>query len=1069
MAVNQKVVCHTQAELDAAYQAMSKGEGGEILLASGVTFQFRAWDLDQSRNEAPVTIRSLDPNAPAKMEMVRLNGIDNVTFEDFSLHMGNDSPYGASGMIDLNNCSGITVRNCEMTGAAGGPPGTVEEHEVAANAAVVRNSEEIVFEGNEISGLNQGLAFLDCRDVTVKNNDIQKMQGDGIRIGGVEGMEVAGNYIHDLIGSEYDFNHADMIQLWGTGTTITNKDILIKENVLDTGNGAQYQMIFGHNEEFGDNGRYFENIEIEGNVLFGSHYHSISINHTKDAVVRNNTVLYNKSVYSVEEDGTFTSVSEAGAIDIRGTGAVVEDNIARTVQNAGTNQLLETGGSQENDYRSHFINVEAGGDGDLRDLMLRPDSPLNGVAGSRLTWATAEADSLTAVADVTVSDFDHSLVTLSAEFSRGPDGYAAGNGAKFLWIFADGTTRSGAVVEHDFETAGRHEYTLVATLPDGSRDIISRSIEIESPHVFDLTFPGQEWADSADGEAGITLADGASVQDGWLEIGGRSRLEVSRSTEGLFNLDGFNLGITIERESGAEGTFLELPRSLSASIDAEGHVRFTLTTDEGEFTLISGEAIFADEQPHQLNFVYDGKLGSLALIADGQLSDTIGAHGTTNPELYWGMTIGRPWGEALPARVKDVYFLNESISRDGRQPYDFSAEAEPSFLGYLFWDASGVEAIDLDYSLSGPGPWTPEGINISENQLTLTRQNDVFYEAEAFSLSFDLQLNEAGGHGTVVYLHDTLELTLNEAGQLVLRLNTSEGWEQIATAPAAWDEEVHSISIAYDGAENSLQLIVDGTLAASGTHSGETPEIKYWGVSFGHPWADSSLDAMVNYISVSSAGEIQDGAPGAGSTYDFAAHDLSGESVLAFDFEGGQLADLSGGGATVDTPEGNLVFSEERGSQVLQVTSGTAAAEVSREYDALYEQDDFVFALDLKSESENGRSVFGVHKAFRLDVADDDLVFRMTTSEGQFEVATDGDVLADRGWHAVEISYSDSLGVLQISVDGVLADTVAAGGQTPEREYWGLDLGSKWGRGFEGQIDDFAFMTDVNADHFDLF
>lgn len=1065
----QKVVCRTQEELDAAYKAMSAGEGGEILLASGTTFQFRAWDIEQSRNEAPVTIRSLDPDAPATMDMVRMRGIENVTFEDISMHLENGAPHGASGMINLNSCSGITFRHCEMTGAAEGPPGTIENFDVAANASVVRNSEAIVFEDNNISGFNHGLAFLDCRDVTVKGNEMKEMQGDGIRIGGVDGMQVAGNYLHDFIGSTQEFNHSDFIQLWGGGISVNNKDILIIENILDTGGGPQYQMIFGHNEGLEENGFYFENIKIEGNVLFGAHRNSIAIDNTKNAVVVNNTVLNNADAYKIESDGSHAAVSMVSTIDIGGTGAVVENNIAHNIQNAGSNTVLGTGGDPASDYRDHFINAEAGGDGDLRDLMLRPDSPLNGVAGSWLTWADSNADSLTAVADVTVSDFDHSLVTLSAEFSRGPDGYAAENGAQFLWIFADGTTRSGPVVEHDFETAGRHDYVLVATLPDGSRDVISRSIDIESPRVFDLTFSGQEWADTADGEASIALAGGAAIQDGWLQIGGQAHLEVARSTEGLFSLDSFNLGITIDREDGAEGTFLELSRTFSARIDTDGHVWFTLITDEGEFTLVSGDALFADEQPHQLNFVYDGDTGSLALMSDGKLTDTIEAHGTTNPKTYWGLTVGRTWGDTLPAQVKDVYFLNESISRDGSQPYDLGPDAEPSFLGYLFWDDSGVEAVDLDYSLSGPGPWTPKGINISENQLTLTRQNDVFYEAEAFSLSFDLQLNEAGGHGTIVYLHDTLELNLNEAGQLVLRLNTSEGWEQIATAPAAWDEEVHSISIAYDGAETSLQLIVDGTLAANGAHSGETPAIKYWGVSFGHPWADSSLDATVNYISVSNAGEIQDGAPGTGSTYDFAAHDLSGEAVLAFDFEGGQLADLSGRGAPIDTFEGSLVFSEERGSQVLQVTSGTTAAEVSREYDALYEQDDFVFALDLKSESEGGRSVFGIHKAFRLDVADDDLVFRMTTSEGQFEVATDSDVLADGDWHAVEIAYSDSLGVLQISIDGELADTVAAGGHTPEREYWGLTLGSKWGRGFEGQIDDFAFMTDVNADHFDLF
>ena len=1061
MGKEQKVICHTQQELDMAYKNLSQNEGGEILLASGVDFQFRAWDLDQSQDEAAVTFRSLDPGSPATLETVAIHGIDNVTFEGLYMHLAHDAPKAASGMISVTNSNNITFQSCEMEGDAKGAPGTIDGFEAAANAAVIRDSQNVTFKDNVISKFYQGLAFLDSRDVTVSNNDITALQGDGIRIGGVSGMEISGNHIHDFIGSTQDFNHTDFIQIWGANITVNNENIEIRENILDTGNGAAYQMIFGYNDHASKNGLTFTNIQIEDNLLFGAHYHSISLNDTQDTVVRNNTILTNENAYIIHNDGSQTLSTMVGAIDIGGEGAIVENNIAPIIQNPGNNVILGRDDTPEQDPSVHFVNLEAAGDGDLRDLSLRPDSPLNGQAGSSLTWARSTAENLTAVADVTVSNLDHSFVTLSGELSYGPDGYAHEDGAKFTWVFEGGHTLTGAIVEHDFKTAGDHDYVLIATLPDGSRDVITRSIKIAPTQVFDLTFSDPNWT-------GTSLMGDASVQDRWLEIGGQSGLNIARSTEGMYDLASFNLGITIDRQSGAEGQFLDLPNTFSASIDAEGHVRFILNTDEGEFTLISGEAIFADDQPHKLNFVYNSEAGSLALVVDDKVSDTIEAHGTTASELYWGLTVGRAWGDSLDARVQDVYLLNEDISRDG-QPYDIGADDQPNFLGRLFWNADGIEAIDLDYTLSGPGPWTEDGVNISENKLTLTRNNDVFYEADAFSMSFGLQLSDAKDSGTILYLHNTLELSLNEVGQLVFRLKTTEGWEQIATAPLDLGVETNAIGIVYDSSHNTFQILVDNTLAANGEHSGETPEIMYWGVNFGHPWAGTSIDAVVNDITVSSAVTLVEAETAESSAFDWMAPEMSGDILLAFDFEGDDIVEISGRAADFEAKDNNLAFSTEQDSQVLHVTSDEAALSVSRDYDAFYQQDDFIFSLDLKSDVENGTSVFGIHNSFQLDVVDDDLVFSITTSEGQFEVATDNDILADRGWHEVQIAYSDSLGQLQISVDGEMAvDTAVVSGHTLERAYWGLTIGAQWGQGFEGEIDNFAFLSDPSIQSFDL-
>ncbi len=1064
MSEAKTVVCYTQDDLDSAFKALVADGGGEILLAPGVDFEIVSWDKDENNVNPSISIKSLDADDPATVTAVRMQGIENVSFENLKIvDLGNDSPYPSS-VIDLMSCRNITFKNNVMEGSAKGPPGTTDNYEAASSAAVVKWSDGVVFENNEISDFYHGLAFRDCTDVDVIRNDIQGLQGDGIRIGGVSGMNVQENHLHDMTGSTTDFNHPDFIQLWGFRTTVDNENITISNNILDASGGPRYQLIFGHNQNVEDGSKVFENVLIENNLLFGAHRNAIYINDTNNATVRNNTVLNSSDVYIIEADGSTTPSTMVGMIDIGGTNAVVENNVAHIVRNEGDNIILGTG----DDYKDHFINIEAGGSGDLRDLMLRPDSPLNGEAGSSLTWFEAAADDLLAVADVTVSKFDQSEVTLTAEHSRSATGLAVDAGAEFTWIFGDGTEKKGVTVKHDFGTTGSHDYTLVVTLPDGTKDQITRSIDIDSPFVFDLDLSGPGLAEKADVGNDVVLEGDATIVDGWVEIGGRSRMEVERSNDGLFNLSSFNLGITLDREDGMAGTFLDMPQTLTARIDAEGHVWFTMVTDEGEYDLVSGVAIFADEAAHHLNFVYDGEQGSLALLVDGKVTDTVEAHGTTNPKMYWGLTVGNTWNDGLSAKVRDVYLLRENLERDGSAIEDISSDAAPNFLGHLFWDENGVEAIKLDYSLSGIGPWTAAGINISENSLALTRQNDVFYEADGFSVEFTLQMQDADSSGTIAYLHNTLDLSLNESGQMVLRLQTSDGWEQIATGPKDWDGEAHKVSIQYDSGSNSLQLFIDDTLAASGEHSGTTAPVKYWGLNFGHPWGGDTVDALVNYITVSDKPTVQEGPHVIDGLFDPAAHDLPGEAILAFDFDGSKLADLSGGGAQLQSADADFVFSEARNSQVLDVSSDKAALEVSKGYEDLFGQDDFLFSLDMKSDTSDGRNVFGIHKAFHLDVVDDDLVFSMTTSEGRFEVSTDADVLADRDWHEVEIAYSDSLGQLRISVDGTVLDSIDASGTTPDAQHWGLSVGRKWGNGFDGQIDDFAFMADIGSDHFSI-
>ena len=1045
------ITVSSQQELDDAYQKLANGEGGKIVLEAGPDYKMINWDPENINADAAVTITSEDPNTPANFSYVRLTGSDNLTFEDVSFSANGGDVAGSGNIVEVNHSKNVVFRDVTFSSDADAPYGTQEGNDHAAKAMIVRSSESITIEDSLATNLDHAFMFMNSRDIRVTGNELTQLQGDGLRIGGVTGLLIEGNSLHDFIGTPQSANHSDMIQIWGTNATVNNKDITIRGNLLDTGNGARYQMIFGHNEEFEKNGFLFENIVIEENVIFGAHQHSISLNDTIDTVVRNNTVIYNQDAYTILDDGTHGENNMTGGIMIGGEGAVVENNISPSVNGVpGNHTLVTTSPFLSEDFRSHFINIEAGGSGDFRDLMLRPDSPLNGVAGASSLWWSDTADTLMAIADVSVKPSDRSVFTLDASLSKGPDGLVADQGATFTWTFANGVEKHGPKVEHDFGDVGDHDYTLTVTMPDGRTDEIERSVKVSSPLAFHYIFTEDAGA--------------------WLEIGNADEPSLERWNDDLFNLNDFNIGLKLERDPGESGDFLHLPETMRGSVDEEGFVTFELTTDEGTFTLVSGTAVFADDKAHDLSFVLDSSKGSLALLVDGTENASLQASGMTPDRVYWGLTVGSAWNEGLHGRVQELYLITEPRElAEVLEELDPETAPEPGLPGaseesLRFEDGEIVSEV-LDYDLESGSSWTDAGLDITKGQLTFTRDNEQLYNADSFGIGFDMVLNEGADSGTIFYLHETLEIEMTAAGELNFELFTSQGAERIGTVGLdIEDGAFHRVSVEYDSEAGLMQILVDGNVVAQGQQSGTTAEVLYWGLTTGHPWhpwGDHNANVTIDNISLRDSADL--------GVMPIGDDDTQGDRVVTLDFDGGEIRDSSGNGTAIRAVGRDVeVLSNAERDGYVELGKGKAAIEVLRTEDDLYEQDSFIFDLDLRSDGTDGRTAFGIHNAMQLDEVDDELVFTLHTSEGDYQVASTNGALADDDWHDVQVAYSDAAGQLQLRVDGEVVDSVAAQGTTMAREYWGLTLGNKWGGGFEGAIDDFTYATNVGEDAFDV-
>ena len=137
----------------------------------------------------------------------------------------------------------------------------------------------------------------DSKGITVQGNDVHDIRMDGMNFAQVESVLIADNHIHDFRRSLDSKDHADMIQFWTNGTTAPSRDIVIRDNVLNSGQSAYTQSIFMRNDlvDRGLAGRemFYDDVTIIDNVIINAHLHGITVGETDGLRIQNNTVVRN--------------------------------------------------------------------------------------------------------------------------------------------------------------------------------------------------------------------------------------------------------------------------------------------------------------------------------------------------------------------------------------------------------------------------------------------------------------------------------------------------------------------------------------------------------------------------------------------------------------------------------------------------------------------------------------------------------------------------------------------------------------------------------------------------------
>jgi hypothetical protein len=245
-----------------------------------------------------VIIRSAKPEKPARLSAMTLRDVAGITFEnlvfDYDFQTGDKLNLRPFQILDSQR---IVIRGALFEGDVARGYEASDNGFPTAFGLGVRNSSDITLENSEIRNFFRATVMSQSKNLTVTGNDIHGIRMDGMNFAEVQGVRIEGNHIHDFKRSLKSKDHADMIQFWTNRTKSPSHNIVIRNNVLNSGKGWFTQSIFMRNDLV-DRGlagpeMFYRDITIENNLIINAHLHGITVGETNGLFIRNNTVVRN--------------------------------------------------------------------------------------------------------------------------------------------------------------------------------------------------------------------------------------------------------------------------------------------------------------------------------------------------------------------------------------------------------------------------------------------------------------------------------------------------------------------------------------------------------------------------------------------------------------------------------------------------------------------------------------------------------------------------------------------------------------------------------------------------------
>ena len=874
------------------FEALTTATGGEIIeLAAGDYGNLTLWDVQYPNIKFPetVTVRSEDPSDMASFSGMKLNGVENLTFDMIEVDfVPDENTVKREAAVQMKNVADVTFSNSVFEGGPavnGVPYETTREEGLDSTGNViglptgrafnVYHSEGVTLENNDISLFAEGAHFVSTDGLNIIGNEIHNLRDTPLKGADLDNVLVDGNYFHNFtpwnLGGAGD--HGDLIHFWTDERYQDgpSENFTVSNNYFSEGVGASLLGVYFDDD---GNGLGYTNVVIENNVIQNGDSQGIRFENVDGAIIRDNTLVQSSGDKNDAPGVVLTQHSSDILIENNvHSGVYIDPDLTTDAEAASVVEInnLEV---QRHDpyadgyYADIFVNAMTY-DAQLEDLQALPDGPIADMGvGADATAFNMAPDALTALISPVQDLRDGDVYTFDASLTADPNGLVGAEGATYSWDFGDGETAEGLVVTHTYEAPGVYEATLTVTLPDGTTDATAATATVPDMVLLNIDFDADGPQDTSSYQSRISFAaeNADSSNDEGYHLTDDNWFQARKAAVGqIYSLNEMSLSFALKPDSGdaAAGDIIRVHGDWRVMLTQDGELLFDFhNADDERFILKSNGAGLTDGEWHAVSLVYDSAEGMARFFVDGQMVGEAEMHGRTPPSGVGGFAVGNPFGSNYNGLIDDIELRGEALD----------AEA----VVRLHEDLAGLVtgetqfAFDANYRLTFDDT-TPAGDDIElrgdaaiESQdggrvlvtdgegdhVNLGRLEDVA-DSSQLSITLDFQRDEDNGSVRLLWNHTKYGVELSggainvvvgheDGGVIRLKAGdvgvTNGDWHQVGVV---LDETTGRVTAYLDG-EVIIDEIVDG-LSFSG--------LNRWDATLGGTaWGARSLDGQIDNV-----------------------------------------------------------------------------------------------------------------------------------------------------------------------------------------------------------------------------
>ena len=634
-------------------QALNNARGGEVIeLASGnyETLDLRGKSDGTYHFDPPITIRSADPEDQAVFSGMTLNGVIGINIEGVTFEY--DAQAGAATNEKFTTIVGsqnVSITDSTFNGDLAEGVDEVSDGYATGIGLHVDGSSDVDISGNDFSSFLRGATFWRSDGLTLTENHVHAMRSDGFNFADVDNVLIEGNHFESFIGSLDSSDHRDFIQFWTTSTTSPSTNVVIRENLLDVGDGDWTQSIFIRNElvDQGHAGQefFYSNFLIEDNIIRNTHQHGITVGEVDGLVIRNNTVVEGQGDntsgttprINVSEDALNVTITQNIAHDIMGpNGASISQNLLIDPDDFEALQEL-------------FANPL---DASLspREALMILDGAVQ--VGSPLLHRAPEGETVGLISQDSGAGLNMAHVTLDITDLVGSAGrLGVEDIQQVTWNLGDGSEVTGSEITYGYAAGGLYNVTAEIQLTSGEIITGQRLVRVEDPIAHLGQFNSASDLEDYDLSGSVTVQEGQGLS---LD-GGSLRFDADES---YIDNTAYTVSADFRLEEGDDGGRL-INFTGSFHLQVTGNtVAAAVITDQDVAWVNAGNLDLQDGEWHRLSLSFSSESGVATLMLNGQeIGEVTGLEGhVQSGNASQDFIIGSPSG-GFTGDINNVTFL----------------------------------------------------------------------------------------------------------------------------------------------------------------------------------------------------------------------------------------------------------------------------------------------------------------------------------------------------------------------------------------------------------------------------